>query len=84
MWKILHNYVWKYILQKIYPGSGVWGRYKSQTPLVGLCSDQAKDYSGLYTHLETTNVRGSAEDITGFEVGMKSTIAQGLVRTKSL
>ena len=30
---------------------------------MGVCSDQAEDYSGLYTHLETTNVRGSAKDL---------------------
>jgi hypothetical protein len=51
---------------------------------MGVCFDQAEDYSRLYTHLETTNVRGSTEDISGFQVGIKSTIVQGLVRTMSL
>ena len=29
-----------------------------------LCSHHAKDFSGLYSHLETTNVQGIAEDIS--------------------
>ena len=56
----------------------------NEVSTIVLCFDQAEDFSGLYSHLETTDVRGSAKDISGFQVGIKSTKVWGLVKTNSL